>query len=148
MADINKRAPWVTARLLELGKATEDGKNVLITDANIQKYVSELQAVYDDTTENWNAQIDYIPRLGAVIIYSDYATLDGQNIPNIKIGDGMAYLVDLPFVADDLRDAVLKHISNTTIHVTAAEKDAWNNKVTCYVELLSDQEYKIIFSHQ
>lgn len=38
MADINKEASWVTARLLEVGNATNDGANVLITDANIQYY--------------------------------------------------------------------------------------------------------------
>ena len=38
MADINKEASWVTARLLEVGNATNDGVNVLITDANIQYY--------------------------------------------------------------------------------------------------------------
>ena len=38
MADINKTAAWVTARLTELGNATNDGTNVLITDANISSY--------------------------------------------------------------------------------------------------------------
>lgn len=174
MADINKRAPWVTARLLEVGRATNNGANVLITDANIHEYLpeaasnyeslhnkpqingvtlsgnmsmSDIKAVYDDTTVNWNSHIDFIPSAGAIVIYSDYAeTEDGVKIPNIKIGDGLAYLIDLPFVADDLREIVMSHIISSTMHITAAERNSWNNKVTCYVEMINGQEYKIIFS--
>lgn len=108
--------------------------------------MADIEAVYDDTTANWQLQRDFIPRAGAIIIYSDYAEIDGQNIPNIKIGDGLAYLVDLPFVSDDLRETITNHIDNSTVHITAAERRSWDNKVTCYVELIQGQEYKIIFS--
>ena len=46
-----------------------------------------------------------------------------------KIGDGRAYVQDLPFVNDDLRDQLLNHINNPEIHVTMAEKLFWNNKI-------------------
>lgn len=83
-----------------------------------------------DTTENWNRRTTYVPQEGQIIVYSDYAVIDGVNIPNIKIGDGTTYVVDLPFVGDDLRLAVENHIADTGIHVTPEEKSFWNNKVT------------------
>lgn len=83
-----------------------------------------------DTTENWNRRVTYIPQEGQIIVYSDYAVIDGVNVPNIKIGDGTSYVVDLPFVGDDLRIAVENHIADTGIHVTPEEKSFWNNKVT------------------
>lgn len=38
-------------------------------------------------------------------------------VPGIKIGDGSAYVVDLPFV-----------------NVTSEQINFWNNKVNCYLE--------------
>lgn len=94
-----------------------------------------------DTTENWNNQRTFIPMNGEIIIYTDYhkkVNDDGKiiNIPAIKIGDGNSYGVDLPFVDDDIRDKIIEHISNTSIHVTALEKMFWNNKIN----VTDDQE--------
>lgn len=97
-----------------------------------------------DTTANWRNATDFIPLKGEIVVYSDYATkeVDGQtvNIPNFKVGDGLAYGIDLPFVSDDLRDSLSAHISNMDIHVTSAEKDFWNNKVRCYINTVEDDE--------
>ena len=94
-----------------------------------------------DTTENWNSQRTFIPLAGEIIIYTDYDTKTDDNgkkvnIPAIKVGDGKSYGVDLPFVNDDMRDKILAHISNTSIHVTALEKIFWNNKIN----VTDDQE--------
>ena len=78
-----------------------------------------------------------------MIIYDDYTTkeitkvdpITGEtitknvNIPNIKIGDGLAYVQDLPFIDKDLRDKLMEHINNYDIHVTLQDKAFWNNKV-------------------
>ena len=91
-----------------------------------------------DTTANWNAHRDFVPLRGEVIIYTDHGQIDDGygnmiNVPGIKIGDGSAYLIDLPFVGDDVRYQILhelrQHSGNTDIHVTAAEKIFWNNKL-------------------
>ena len=94
-----------------------------------------------DTTANWNNAIGFIPMPGEVIIYDDYQTKTWQemeygemvtktkNIPGIKIGTGNAYVQDLGFVDEDLRDTIMTHIANTDIHTTLAEKLFWNNKV-------------------
>ena len=41
----------------------------------------------------------------------------------------MAYVQDLPFVNEELRDTLMEHITNMDIHVTLGEKDFWNNKI-------------------
>ena len=62
--------------------------------------------VYSDTTANWNSKVTYVPEDGDIIIYIDKSTIEEggsvKNVPGIKIGDGNAYCVDLPFVADDI----------------------------------------------
>lgn len=94
-----------------------------------------------DTTANWNNAIGFIPLPGEIIIYDDYQTKTwtemeyGElvtktvNIPGIKIGTGNAYVQDLAFIDEDLRDKLLAHINNAEIHTTLAEKLFWNNKL-------------------
>lgn len=82
-----------------------------------------------DTTANWNAARGFIPFKGEIIVYEDYAVKDGVNIPNIKIGDGLAYVQDLPFVHQDIRDQLLQHVEDLSIHVTEEQRTAWSNKV-------------------
>lgn len=92
-----------------------------------------------DTTENWNAVRDFVPLKGEIIVYTDGGTTADENgnvtaVPKIKVGDGMAYLIDLPFTTDDIMQALLAHENNTSIHVTEAEKQFWNNKFNGYYE--------------
>ncbi len=90
-----------------------------------------------DTTQHWNEALGFIPLEGEIIIYNDYKTMQKEidgvtktvNVPGLKIGDGMAYVQDLPFVNEDLRDRIMEHIDNPDIHVTLAEKLFWNNKL-------------------
>ena len=94
-----------------------------------------------DTTANWNNARGFVPMAGEVIIYDDYQTKTWQveeygelvtktkNIPGIKIGTGNAYVQDLGFVDEELRDKLMAHINNTDIHTTLAEKLFWNNKI-------------------
>lgn len=91
-----------------------------------------------DTTSNWNNHRSFIPMLGEIIIYTDHGQIDDGygnliNVPGIKIGDGNAYLIDLPFVGNDVRYEILQqlnaHENNTNIHVTQADRDFWDNKL-------------------
>ena len=90
------------------------------------------------TTAEWNADITFIPQAGELIIYSDYAQeeIDGRvvNIPNMKVGDGNAYLIDIPFMYDDVRSRLNAHIDDEIRHITAAERLFWNSKVRDTVE--------------
>lgn len=86
-----------------------------------------------DTTNNWNRAVGFIPEEGEIIIYSDYRIkdVDGDTIiiPGIKIGSGNAYVQDLAFVGDDIRDDLLAHIHDQVRHITAEERARWNNKL-------------------
>ena len=95
-------------------------------------------------TADWNSDLSFIPKKGQIIVYSDRGkVMNGENevdVPGFKVGDGLAYLVDLPFVGDDQTQTIMGllrvHTDNTDIHVTLAEKEFWNNKLN-YV--LSDE---------
>ena len=90
-----------------------------------------------DTTEHWNNAAGFVPLQGEVIIYTDYmqqekevgGILQTVNIPGIKIGDGNAYVQDLPFVGGDIRNMLLEHIHNADMHIALGERDFWNNKI-------------------
>lgn len=83
-----------------------------------------------DTTANWNATPKLKSMKGTVYVYSDHHDLDGTLIPGLKIGDGMSYLIDMPFIEDYYQ----AHVDNDVIHVTQQDKDNWNNKVRCYID--------------
>ena len=108
--------------------------NVTLLDLN-------LAAVYRHTTAEWNSYIDLVSQLNAIYIYTDFATDENDNpIPAIKIGDGMAYVVDLPFLATSLTQIVTEHINSTTIHTNLQEKAYWSNKVSVAVASQSPEE--------
>lgn len=90
--------------------------------------------ILTNTVAGWNSQLQLQSELNTIYVYSDYAmTTDehGQTVfvPGVKIGDGKAFLVDLPF-ADVLMD---DHIHDTDVHITPEERRIWNNKVSVYV---------------
>ena len=92
----------------------------------VEHYTDKVRT---DTTDGWNSLTGYISEEGIVYVYSDYMQNEkGENIPGFKVGDGLAYLADLPF-SDNL---MVKHINNLDIHVTLEEKQFWNNKVRAY----------------
>lgn len=112
----------------------------------LQEYGPEVQAAIDKvqalgpnsldeigirvhTTEYWNAQVGYIPAEGEIIIYTDRAVVGGKNVPGVKIGSGNAYVQDLAFGSDDLAASLTAHMSDTVAHVTAAERNFWNQKL-------------------
>ena len=93
------------------------------------------------STATWNSQPQLISKRGYIYIYSDYKQNEQeQNIPGFKVGDGSAYLIDMPFT-DDL---IQKHLSNNIIHITQEEREFWNNKVRCYIDPLN--EHNLIFT--
>lgn len=107
--------------------------------AAIDSIMGICSPVYYDTQQNWDSQTFLISERRAIYVYYDHAYLnDGHGnrypVPAIKIGDGTSYLIDMPFVNDDVTVELARHINNTVIHVTQQEKDFWNNKVTCYLD--------------
>ena len=112
-------------------------------ESSYMPITNSSDSIYIDTTENWNSRITFIPERKDIIIYTDRGHIDdGQgnqiDVPGIKIGDGNAYLIDLPFVGDDDKYAILyelrHHTENTAIHVSPSDRTFWNNKLNCVVE--------------
>lgn len=121
-------------------KFTEDAPLMLSFDANdlLGVTFSDVQKLYlgvrSGTKEYWDSQRSLIGEKNFIYVYTDHQKKTDTwgrvtNIPGIKIGDGKAYLIDLPFV-DDI---YLSHINDSTIHVTQDEKNRWNNKVRAIV---------------
>lgn len=87
------------------------------------------------STETWNSKPQLMSDRGYIYIYCDYRQNEkGQNIAAMKVGDGLAYLIDLPFI-DEL---VYNHISDVVRHITQQEREFWNNKVRCYIQNIED----------
>ena len=93
------------------------------------------------STATWNSQPQLISARGYIYIYSDYKQNDqNQNIAGFKVGDGSAYLIDMPFVDELLYD----HVTDISIHIASGEREFWNNKVRCFIDPLN--EHKLIFT--
>lgn len=103
-----------------------------------------LGNVYYDTTENWDAQQGLVTEEAAIYIYSDYQIYEDEAgnqtmIAGLKIGDGSSYLIDMPFVTDGMSSTLIKHIADDVSHITAAEREFWNNKVSAYIDHISEE---------
>lgn len=87
------------------------------------KTSEDLHIVACKTSAEWAALTTLVSMPGEVYVYSDGGTdAQGNPIPMIKIGDGNAYVVDLPFTtAIDFR-------------ITQADIDNWNGKVSVRIE--------------
>ena len=89
------------------------------------------------TTAQWAANPNLVSQENVFYIYTDYKTVEKNgttyNIPAAKLGDGNAYVIDLPFMTVD-EETFMNHVNNTTIHITAAERDFWNNKERSYID--------------
>ena len=120
----------------------------LIWDRKTKQWVkiggNAVAEVLYGTTEEWNEQRLLRSEKKTIYIYTDHEIIQSGDEneppvyrPGIKVGDGNAYLIDIPFIMGDydtLERNLTEHVSNTSIHVTEAEKTFWNNKMRAYVE--------------
>ena len=102
----------------------------------------DFRIVTTGTTAEWAARTDYVPLAGEIIVYTDHDEVGGISVPAVKIGDGSAFAVDLPFVSDDIRAILQDHAANAAIHISAADRDAWNGTVRCYY----DENETVVFT--
>jgi hypothetical protein len=99
--------------------------------------------IYMDTVAGWAAKAGLVGQANTIYIYTDYQRDENDNpIAGIKVGDGNAYLIDAPF----LDTIYLEHVNDTDIHITAEEREFWNNKVRCYYSLTDDET--VVFTTQ
>ena len=83
------------------------------------------------TTKYWNAQPRLISQSKTIYVYTDHdQDGEGNDIPGFKLGDGMAYLIDMPFVTQNMED----HIKDQIRHITQDERNKWNNKVSVHID--------------
>ena len=105
---------------------TVDGQSILGSGNLVSKSLS-------GSTAYWNAQTGFIPAEGQIIVYTDYktTTVSGQtvNVPGVKVGTGNGYVQDLVFLGQADSDALLAHMADSDIHITASERQGWNNKL-------------------
>ena len=107
-------------------------KDGVMTDvgAVLDEMLSSSASFEIHTTDEWIEAGRNISEAGVLYIYSDgYGLEDGTLIPRIKIGDGLAYISDLPFFDEKLRIDLASHINDFDIHVTLDQKRAWWNKL-------------------
>lgn len=109
-----------------------DGNTTIINLPFIDAATLEGKRISIGTTAEWRAKLTYVPNRGDILIYTDKDTLNNNvTIAGIKIGDGLAYGIDLPFVGDEIAEDLLNHINDNIRHITSAERIKWNNKITC-----------------
>lgn len=137
---------YPTEKVLIVGNEDEH----LVTIQTLQDYLNanlDKQVLFD-TTAGWDAQTTLVSDANTLYIYTDHQRDSGGNaVAGIKAGDGLAYVVDLPFtdavatehIADTTRHITAaeraawnNHVSNSTIHVTASDKEKWDSAVKCY----------------
>lgn len=113
-----------------------DPSGVAFLWGKLKNNLNDKLTYYSKKKEQWDADFETISEKGVLYIYSDYKTLqkDGKQIllPGIKIGDGTSYLIDIPFLNNsnpELEEMILDHINNNAIHISAQERDFWNNKL-------------------
>lgn len=108
-------------------------------DGSLKRTLINPRYIESDTSDQWAQKINLISKKNTIYVYTDHQTKDGQNIPGIKIGDGLAYVVDLPFVDQIYVD----HIANTDIHITKEERVKWNKAITADI---ADNDEKLVLS--
>ena len=112
------------ATLSELAEVARTGDyNSLLNRPNVK--------VSEGTKEFWNTNKTYVPISGEIVIVSDFSELNGINIPNLKIGDGSAFVADLPYLIDN--SEIAEHLKNQNIHISQQDRDNWNSKVSASI---------------
>ena len=140
-----KRDPDIVATIdasfqnvLNLSASMMNLTNNINADLNSSYPAGGANIIYN-TSEYWNSHPTLISKRGYIYVYSDWTQdSQGRDVAGLKVGDGKAYLIDLPFTEQILID----HLNDMVRHITEQERENWNNKVRCYME----GEDKIVFT--
>lgn len=115
-----------------------DGKTyrVHLKDENTRN----VAAIKSGTKAYWETQSHVQSQKDYLYFITDYFVgKDGKTHPAIKIGDGNAYIGDLPLIvsygdgATNIEE-VVDHMEDKQIHITKEEREKWNEKVSCDVD--------------
>lgn len=70
------------------------------------KTIQTRIASKSDTTQNWEKNPNFVPFLGEICIYTNRFTNNNISIPGVKIGDGINYIKDLPFIDTEINERI------------------------------------------
>lgn len=116
---------------------TDTGKIYIdsILQNKLQRTLINSDYIKSASSDEWDAQSDLISQKNVFYVYRD-----DDNLTGIKIGDGRAYLIDLPWIDNDVR----QHIVNKDIHLTSDERAKWNTAITCAID--TNEKQNLIFT--
>lgn len=93
--------------------------------------INQKLTVIAKTKQQWESENRQTSQPGILYVTTDYKTVTKDettyNIPAFKLGDGNAYVVDLPYATVD-EETFLSHVNDKVIHITQTEREFWNNK--------------------
>lgn len=70
-----------------------------------------------------------VSKRDVMYVITDYTTdSDGKPEPGISLGDGNAYIGDLPVIAG-IAEQTIQHMANAAIHVSDKDRTSWDDKV-------------------
>lgn len=90
----------------------------------------ETEKVVAKSTAQWAELTTLVSKYGVIYIYTNYRQEDGVDIPAMKVGDGSAYVVDLPFFDTG---------------VTPSDRLRWDNKVSAKISPV-DEENLLLYT--
>lgn len=65
-----------------------------------------------DTVEHWGQAVNFIPKRGEIIIYEDN---NNYSLVGMKVGDGINYVANLPFITESITNEEIDEICGATI---------------------------------
>lgn len=129
-----------------MGEAIRIAKYSELRDLEESLRTGPKAIVLYGTSAMWRANPTFVPYMGQVVVWADKGTGLHPEDLGIKIGDGLAYNLDLPFVGDAalarLSELISVHVNDTSAHVSGEDRSRWDHKVTTDDEV--DQENLII----
>ena len=145
---------YVNVPSFNMDKSDLTADNVTFNDKQSQQIISvqdELEIlqqaviasgakIYYGTSAYWASKPTLVSEQGSFYVYSDYFNYGDQAIPGIKIGDGLAYVVSLPFTDKMMID----HMMDSAIHLSPADRKKLEDSV-CATMSTVDNENLILY---
>lgn len=155
-AEISENIIYAVSPTAKIEQLSNGNFLITITDKNgttTAQLSTENNGILVKTEEEWNSTPSVISQRNTLYIYSNHKTLTNQqgdiiNIPGIKVGDGLSFIIDLPFVNQEFETKLYQHLSNSAIHITNEEREFWNKKVRCFMDETNINNENLIFTTQ
>lgn len=117
-----------------MGEAIRIAKYSELRDLEESLRTGPRAIVLYGTSAMWRANPTFVPYMGQLVVWADKGTGLHPEDLGIKIGDGSAYNLDLPFVGDAalsrITALISAHVNDASAHVSGEDRRRWDNKVT------------------